>query len=525
MAGLRAKLNKVKPSVVFLVLAILVGGYIRLSNALSTDFPLNDGGLFYLMTQELVENHFQLPLFTNYNHINIPFAYPPLAFYLTGGVSQLFGWSLIDVYRIFPAVVTVLTIPAFYLLAKDLIADENQLSLATLIFCFIPASYDWSIMGGGVTRSPGFLFALLSLHFTFKFFTSRRIKDVVVAALLLSLSILSHPETGFHAAVSVPVFWFFLGRNKKGVWQTGLMALLTIILTAPWWGNVLTAHGVSPFLSALSTSEQNGNAFFFPLNITITNEIGIGSIALLGLIGFILFLSKKRYFLPIWAIFSYTIAPRSAKIFIAPCVAIFASFTIILLIQWLDAKNQAKENKPGETPFLSSFYSKIFLAIMFVQWFNGSMRVLKPFSYNRVTKEDRVALSWVKENTAPESSFAVITNNFWSIDSASEWFPVLTDRKSVATVQGTEWLGGDSYATSKKKAINLQDCVDQSPMCIDTWAQEYNQEFDYLYLRKLKANEFSELAPYQSALAELLKNDPDYTIVFESNEAAIFKRN
>ena len=85
----RTRLNQVKPSIVFLILSLLVGGYIRLSMALSATFPLNDGGLFYQMTQELVANQFRLPFFTSYNHLNIPFAYPPLAFYLTGALNQL----------------------------------------------------------------------------------------------------------------------------------------------------------------------------------------------------------------------------------------------------------------------------------------------------------------------------------------------------------------------------------------------------------------------------------------------------
>ena len=212
----RAKLNQVKPSIVFLILSLLVGGYIRLSMGLTATFPLNDGGLFYQMTQELVANHFRLPLFTAYNHLDIPFAYPPLAFYLTGALNQLFGWSLLDIYRIFPAVITVLTIPAFYLLARDLTDDDNHLSLAVLIFALLPVTYVWAIMGGGVARSLAYLFALLALHYVIKLFRNQRNKYLLPAALLLSAAILSHPETGFHTAVSVPVLWFFLSKNKKG---------------------------------------------------------------------------------------------------------------------------------------------------------------------------------------------------------------------------------------------------------------------------------------------------------------------
>ena len=356
------KLNSVKPSLVFLGLAVVIGGYLRLSRAIPADFPLNDGGLFYQMTQELMVSHFRLPLFTSYNHLQIPYAYPPLAFYVTAGLNQLFGWQLLDIFRLFPAVIAILTIPAAYLLIKDLTDDDNLLSLAVLIFSILPVTFDWAIMGGGVTRAPGFLFALLALHFTIRLFKRGDLWSLIFASLCLSLAILFHPETGFHAAVSVPVLWFFLNRRKKGVGQTALMALFTIILTSPWWASVLQAHGLTPFLSAFATAEQHGNAFFFPLSVTITNELGTDSIAILALIGGVFYLAKKQWFLPAWALISYTVAPRSAKIFISICVVIFAAYALELLINWLDAQKSKADPSLATPRFLSSPYSQILLA-------------------------------------------------------------------------------------------------------------------------------------------------------------------
>ena len=351
------------------------------------------------MTQELVTNHFRLPIFTNYNHLNIPFAYPPLAFYLTGALNQLFGWSLLDIYRIFPAVVTVLTIPAFYLLARDLTDDDNHLSLAVLIFALLPVTYVWAIMGGGVARSLAYLFALLALHFTIKLFRDNSYKYLAPAALLLSLSILSHPETGFHTAVSVPVLWFFLSKNKKGALQTGLMALATLLITAPWWGSVLAKHGFTPFLAAFSTAEQNGNSFFDLFNFNITDELGVAAIAVLAMVGIFLYLSKKRYFLPVWLLVSYVVAPRSAKIFIAPCVAVMAGYTIMLIIQWLDARRAQRNPQVESVPFMTSAYSKILLALLFFQWFSSAMQVTRPYQYIRMTDADLDAFAWIKNNT------------------------------------------------------------------------------------------------------------------------------
>lgn len=72
-------------------IALAFGSYLRLAPALAADFPLDDGGLFYLMTHELQGAHYTLPAFTSNNAAHIPFGYPPLAFYMAGAVAQITG--------------------------------------------------------------------------------------------------------------------------------------------------------------------------------------------------------------------------------------------------------------------------------------------------------------------------------------------------------------------------------------------------------------------------------------------------
>ena len=51
-------------------------------------------------------------------------------------------------------------------------------------------------------------------------------------------------------------------------------------------------------------------------------------------------------------------------------------------------------------------------------------------------------MQWIRDNTAPESSFVVITGaEGWWTDKTAEWFPYLTARASLTTAQGLEWAG------------------------------------------------------------------------------------
>src|SRR5258707_746457 len=44
-------------------------------------FPLNDGGMFAQIIDDIRAAHFVLPTHTTYNFLDIPLSYPPLAFY------------------------------------------------------------------------------------------------------------------------------------------------------------------------------------------------------------------------------------------------------------------------------------------------------------------------------------------------------------------------------------------------------------------------------------------------------------
>ncbi len=90
--------------------AIGLGLILRLYFVLRTDFPLNDGGLFYTMVQDIQRDGFLLPAYTSYNLDNIPFSYPPIAFYLAGISQLLTGASLVDIFRLLPALFSLLTI-------------------------------------------------------------------------------------------------------------------------------------------------------------------------------------------------------------------------------------------------------------------------------------------------------------------------------------------------------------------------------------------------------------------------------
>jgi hypothetical protein len=156
--------------VFLLAVSILLGGIVRFLPGIQAGFPLNDGGMFLSMVRDLRESGYALPIFTSYNHLQIPYAYPPFGFYVARILSDVFRISELDLLRWIPPFINVLSIFAFYRLASELLGSKLRGALASTFYALTPGAFGWFIMGGGLTRSFGSLFLLLTALFTLRLF-------------------------------------------------------------------------------------------------------------------------------------------------------------------------------------------------------------------------------------------------------------------------------------------------------------------------------------------------------------------
>ncbi|MEW5940621.1 MAG: glycosyltransferase family 39 protein, partial [Chloroflexota bacterium] len=309
---------KSKSHLALVVFAALVGLAVRLGPALAADFPLNDGGLFFAMIRALQANGYALPAFASYNGAQIPFAYPPLGFYLTGLLSDLARAGLLDVMRLLPAIVSALTIPAFYRLARGF-ASPTAAALATLLFALTPRAFAWHIMGGGVTRALGFLFALLTLEAAHRLFTAPSRRLLFWTSICAALTIVTHPEAATQTAFAALLLYLFFDRSRAGLLRALAVALLALALTSPWWVTVLSRHGLDPFLAASSAVRADSvpliARLFLLFQFQFTEEPFLPLVAILGVVGLFLHLAKRERFLPSWLALTFLFEPRSAPLY------------------------------------------------------------------------------------------------------------------------------------------------------------------------------------------------------------------
>ena len=240
---------------IFPALLTLIGLLVRLPAALGSSFPLNDGGLFYRMILDLQANHFALPATTTYNSSGIPFAYPPLAFYLTGMLAQAFHLDVLVLLRLLPALISALCVPAFYFLARDILGRKQETVLAaSLAFALTPRGFEWHIMGGGITRALGLLFALETMRAAHALFTRGGGRPMLAAILWGTLTFLTHPEAALQTALAAAIFYLALDRTRRGAVGALLTASAILLLSAPWWVTILTRFGGDPFLAGAAAA-------------------------------------------------------------------------------------------------------------------------------------------------------------------------------------------------------------------------------------------------------------------------------
>lgn len=492
--------------------AVLVGSVLRIIHVLNIDFPLNDGGLFLTLSQDLIENQFRLPFFTSYNNEQIPFAYPPLAFYFTAILSSLTNIELIHFHHYLPAIVSILTIPAFYLLSKAFIPCRKIQYYALFIFAILPTSYDWLIVGGGLTRSLGFLFSIIALTYLIRSLKQNKYHLLFTTSIFASLVVLSHPGVSWFTSYSFVIFFFIhLRENPRKVLKNGLVILAsTTILISPWFYTVIQNHGLLTFTYPFQTESITFLPFLVPFSLLFTNEKLVAVIAFSGFIGVTALAYRKKWTIPIWLLSVFIFEPR-----LSPSYSVIpfslASGTGIYEITHRMFLRYRKWDKSHYQRVATIFISFILLYTTVSSYLS--------VDYESLSTDQAEAMNWVDKNTPLSAEFIVLSGNLhYGTDYISEWFPTISKRRSSVTPQGYEWFVPPTFNSRAQYHKELQMCYFSNLQCLSDWSTKTNIGGEYIFLNKYAANGSDRL----TIIGEL-KDATLYRPLYENNSIAIYK--
>ena len=504
----------------FVILAAFLGGIIRFSIPLRADFPINDGGMFYTMIRELIDHHYTLPVFTAYNGNSIPFFYPPLSFYLTAILHAITHLSLFTLLQFLPATFSTLTILAFFKLSYSITDSQPQAVFATLAFTCLPRSFVWLIMGGGLSRSLGFLFAILALDQIYVLFKRGHRRYLVGAILFSALTILSHPEVSWFLFCSAAFFGLWYGRNWSGIRHALLVCGGVILLILPWLLTVVQMHGYQPLLAAFQVRKDSTFPLVQLLLFTYTEEAFTDLLGALAFLGLFSELFKKHFLLPAWVVLIVFLSLRNAPYVLMIQVALLAGIGLDQVVL-PGFHQQPAVPKATLKEVLSSKILRAFLGclVIYLLFSAFSLAYLNNPSLVSLPSSERTAMQWVKANTPVTSRFILLTGETsWEIDPASEWFPALAERVSMTTVQGTEWLPGLAYTTTQQVYRLLQACAQKDVDCLLSWQEQTGQRFTHIYIRKSIPGKPECCQPLRNALA----TSSNYQLIYDDEGATVF---
>ncbi len=506
-------------SMLILVLACAVGAYVRFNPTWLAGFAINDGGMFAVMVDDLRANNFVLPKHTSYNHLDIPYAYPPLGFYLGALTSVIFNVESPQVVRWMPAFFASLSVLAFYLLALRLLRNRYLAAVSTLFFALMPRALSWFVMGGGLTRSPGQFFMLLTLAVVIRLYQENRRADIFLAGILGGLAVMSHPETAVHTFISAVFFWLMLARNRTALLQSIFVGFIVLIVSAPWWTSVISYHGFEPLLHGAATGAKSA-AVFNLLFFVFTEEPYATVIAILGLIGIAHRLIRRDFLLPLWMAIPFFVEGRSAAGPASIPLAMLAALGVVEVI--LPALQPSREDETK----VSNVERNVFIYLILYLIFSTSQFGVQ-LSSATLYSADEEAMRWARQNTPEDSRFLVLTGTTSvSCDSVLEWFPAISGRTSLFTVQGTEWTKGAAFNDYVRSTYDVQKCYSRGGVgCLDQVVDR--SDYDYIYASKtLRVNNCGPLAPQLEFpyFVENLKTDLGFEVVYESDGVLISRQ-
>jgi hypothetical protein len=511
-----------------LAVAAMIGAGVRAAAMYGAGFPLNDGGLFLTMIEDIRASHYALPEFVAYNHTDIPFAYPPLALYVAALAADLTPLTTLQVLQVLPFAVSTLTIGAFFLLARALLKSEQAAVIAVLVFAVIPRSFTWLIMGGGLTRAFGMLFAILALHQVTRLIPDGKRSAMLGAGLFAGLTALSHLEMAWFLAASALLFWLFMRRRRGALVRLAGAAAIGALVAAPWIAAVVVRHGVGPFVNAARTgSVLTPHAIVGLVRFDATGE-ELASLLLVGaLTGAAACLSKRAWLLPVWLLSLAVVDPRSfptvAALPVALLAGVGASEVLLPLLARAGVRDVSDARRDqrarGSLPLAAAVSAGVFSYAVLGALLAGA-------KIGAVSPEERDAMAWVARSTPPSSAVLVISANPWQSDRSSEWFPVLAERRSVATPQGLEWLPDGVFARRVEAHADAQACANSGSACLGAWSARWGLAYDYVFVAravpaKLRDVEFRDCC---AGLRDALLHDAGYALVYDGPGATVFER-
>jgi hypothetical protein len=478
----------------------------------SSNLPLNNGGLYLFFSEIIARNNFVYPDFIPfYTENGVPFAYPPLIFYMLALIHQMFQIPLLMLFIYIPTIISIVCVVAFYFLVKELFSEKSLILLSTIIFALYLPLISYSAQGLFLVHGVGTLFFMIGLILVVRWMKFDNDRLIFFIGLLFGLLLLSSPRCAFaYALVLLTVA--FLNPRKKTFFGLAFIGIIAVLFSAPWWITVIRNHGITVLLNGFMLRQPTAVSNVF-INIYLTNfysyQLSLMALCLLGLFYYII---KKEFFLPV--LFVVLVISGGFGVVTIPLILIIILFSVgMLKVIFPALKYILNADTPTKT--LLPLFFTILLLILILGGSYIQNRDFFDYKYASLKEDEKLhfeAMYWIHQNTENTSTFIVKDviaseqkNRFW----IGDWFPAITHRNTLNTFYGNEWTNRPQLWLSD---LELSTCKDTR--CFENVSSKYNFNYTHVYIIKYPENGY--------VISSFADSD-DYSLIFENSQVMVFR--
>jgi hypothetical protein len=502
--------------------ALFGGGLVVAAYLATHPYPAFGAGLYFAIAEQISLNGYGLPATVAGYADPVPFAYPPLLFYVLAGLRDLTGLDPLTISRLLPGLVTLAYLVPAYLLARELLGSTRQAGVAALAIAISPPILKWHLSAGGVVRAPATLFLLAGLYAASSHIRTRDRRWLAATTVLFALTVLTHPMYAAFFAASFAWLSLALDGSLAGFRDGLVVGLGGLALAAPWWAQVVAAHGPRIFTRTAGTHSGLVTGALSVGPVTVPGPVLlVAAVPVVVLAGLALPAdggrptARRNVFLVGWLVFSFLVVPRIRFQFLA------GAFLLPVVV--FEGARPRLRRLEGVVPTRRPVAVGL-VVIACAGLAVGGLYVSNAMESHTgresmpafVDDADLEAMDWVEANTASDASVAVMGD-------AAEWFPVYAQRDIAAGPWGMEWYGTADFQDHLQQYLRLSTCG--SAGCVAGTMDAGALEADYLYVPKEPYTVWGSRTPVADGLWRDLRGSAAFTLVYQNAGTGVFRVN
>lgn len=444
----------------------LAAGLIAIAVYLATNpYPAYGAGLYVKIASEIVAHGYTPPAHVpGYTAEGVPFAYPPLQFYLLAVLLDL-GADPVGVARVLPSVAVLAALVPTYLLARDYAGSRPGGAAAAVTVALTPQLLQWHVSAGGVVRAFAFCYALTAIYAGYHVFVTGSRRAVTVGLLGFAATVLTHPTYALFVVVSYLLLWAIRDRSADGFGRGAVVGLGGLALATPWFAWAVATHGPDVYVAASGTHGGVGGG--------LATLVGGPSLALLPLAGAAYLLIVNRdTFIAAWAV--------AVELLFAQPRFTFAVGAVVLAAVGVDVARRL-DVLAGRVAGVDRRAALAAVCLVAASVAGGAYLTHEmtlttdPSMPAFLDREAVDAMVWAAGETPPDATFVVLGD-------AAEWFPALTGRTILVGPWGVEWRSAAAYDRHLEAYETVSRC--HSADCVESTTAQFGERPDYVYLPK-----------------------------------------